>query len=74
MNGLYERYEEGGQLIVKALYKDGEKHGLYEYYQDDGVIDTSYDDVNTGDQIFIDVEGVTLTTPPKGLSVVLTFE
>ncbi|MDA7854014.1 hypothetical protein N9A54_03165 [Porticoccaceae bacterium] len=25
MNGLYERYEEGGQLIVKALYKDGEK-------------------------------------------------
>ena len=36
MNGLYERYEEGGQLIVKALYKDGEKHGLYEYYQDDG--------------------------------------
>jgi len=44
-----------------------------EYYQDDGVVDTSNDDVNLGDQIYIDVDSVTLTTPPKGLSVVLTF-
>ena len=44
-----------------------------EYSQDDGIIDTIYDDVNAGDQIFIDVKGVTATTPPKGLSVVLTF-
>ena len=43
-----------------------------EYFIADGVIDTSYDDVNTGDLIFIDVDQVN-TTPPKGLSVVLTF-
>lgn len=44
-----------------------------EYHQDDGVIDTDYDDVLTGDQLFIDVKAVTETTPPKGLSVVLTL-
>jgi len=44
-----------------------------EYFVSDGVIDTSYDDVITGDQIFIDVEQITATSPPQGLSVVLTF-
>jgi hypothetical protein len=44
-----------------------------EYYQDDGAINGSYDDVNAGDQIFIDIKGVTGTAPPKGLSVALTF-
>jgi hypothetical protein len=44
-----------------------------EYYQDDGVINATYQDINKGDQIFIDVKAVTATTPPKGLSVVLTL-
>jgi hypothetical protein len=44
-----------------------------EYTQDDGVIDESYDDVNAGDQIFIDIKSVTATAAPKGLSVALTF-
>jgi hypothetical protein len=44
-----------------------------EYFVSDGVIDTSYDDIITGDQIFIDVEQLTATSPPQGLSVVLTF-
>ena len=44
-----------------------------EYNASDGTINTANDDINTGDQIFIDVNAVTATTPPKGLSVVLTF-
>lgn len=46
--------------------------GVSEYFIADGVIDTSYDDVNTGDLLFIDVLQVN-TVPPQGLSVVLTF-
>lgn len=46
--------------------------GVGEYYIADGVINTSNDDLATGDQIYIDVDQLT-TTPPKGLSVVLTF-
>ena len=44
-----------------------------EYYAADGVINTSYDDIATGDLIFVDVTQLTATTPPQGLSVVLTF-
>ena len=44
-----------------------------EYYAADGVIDTSNDDVATGDMIFIDVDTVA-SGSPKGLSVTLTFE
>jgi hypothetical protein len=43
-----------------------------EFFSNDGVIDSSNDDINTGDQIYIDVDAVT-TTPPQGLSVTLTF-
>jgi len=42
-----------------------------EYYATDGIIDTSNDDVITGDLIFIDIDGV--ATGVSGLSVVLTF-
>lgn len=44
-----------------------------EYYAADGVINTSNDDVATGDMIFIDVDTVA-SGSPKGLSVILTFE
>lgn len=44
-----------------------------EYYARDGVIDTNYDDVATGDLLFIDVDAIH-ATPAKGLSVALTFE
>jgi len=44
-----------------------------EYFAEDGVIDPSNKDVNTGDQIFIDVDSVT-STKPNGLSVTLTFK
>lgn len=43
-----------------------------EYFVSDGVINTSNDDVATGDLIYVDVTSV-CTTPPQGLSVVLTF-
>jgi len=43
-----------------------------EYFARDGVIDTSNDDVNTGDQLYIDVDSVNVT-PPNGLAVTLTF-
>jgi len=44
-----------------------------DYFEDDGVVDTSYDDVAKGDQIYVDVLAVP-TSVPKGLSAVLTFE
>jgi len=43
-----------------------------EYNVSDGVINTSNDDIATGDQIYVDVDQLP-TTPPKGLSIVLTF-
>lgn len=42
-----------------------------EYYAADGSIDTSNDDIATGDQIYIDVD--TAAVDQYGLSVVLTF-
>lgn len=42
------------------------------YTASDGVINTSNDDVQTGDMIYIDVDAIS-TTPAVGLSVVLTF-
>ena len=44
-----------------------------EYYARDEVIDTSNDDVTTGDMIYIDIDDVS-GTAPKGLSVSLTFQ
>lgn len=44
-----------------------------EYYARDGVIDTNYDDIGTGDNLFVDVDA-TEVTAPVGLSVGLTFE
>lgn len=46
--------------------------GYGEYHASDGVINSSYDDVATGDLIYVDIDGVP-TTPPQGLGVVLTF-
>ena len=43
-----------------------------EFFVADGVIDGTKDDILTGDQIYIDVDAVH-TTPPKGLSVTLSF-
>jgi hypothetical protein len=45
-----------------------------EWYAADGVIDTSNDDIQTGDHIFIDVDAVHSGTAAKGLSVTMTFE
>lgn len=44
-----------------------------EYYISDESIDTENDDINTGDQIYIDIDQVHSGTAPKGLSVTLTF-
>ncbi len=44
-----------------------------EYYVNDGVIDTANDDVQTGDQIYIDVDAIHSGTAPLGLTVVLSF-
>ena len=47
--------------------------GTGEYFARDGTIDTTLDDVSTGDMIFIDVDAKT-STAPYGLSVCLTFK
>lgn len=44
-----------------------------DFFEDDGVVNTSFDDVAKGDQIYVDVLAVP-TTVPTGLSVALTFE
>lgn len=44
-----------------------------EWYAADGVINTSNDDLSTGDMLFVDVDAVHSGTAPKGLSVSLTF-
>jgi hypothetical protein len=41
-----------------------------EYFIADGVINTSNDDVNTGDQFYVDVDEIS-TIAPKGLSVIV---
>jgi len=43
-----------------------------EYYAADGVINTSNDDIATGDNIYIDVDAIH-SVAPQGLSVTLTF-
>lgn len=44
-----------------------------EQFSADGVVDEDYEAVETGDQLFIDVDAVHTTTAPNGLSVVVTF-
>jgi len=44
-----------------------------EYFSADGVIDTDYDDLSTGDMLFIDVDDVHSGTAPKGLFVNFTI-
>lgn len=44
-----------------------------EWFARDGVINTSNDDLATGDQLFIDVDAIHSGTAPNGLSVTLTF-
>jgi len=44
-----------------------------EWFASDEVIDEANDDVEDGDQIYIDVDAIHSGTAPKGLSVVLTF-
>ena len=44
-----------------------------EFFAADGTIDTSNDDIATGDQIYVDVDAIHSGTAPKGLSVTLTF-
>lgn len=44
-----------------------------EYYVSDEVIDTGKNDIEEGDQLYIDVDAIHTTTP-KGLSVTCTFK
>lgn len=44
-----------------------------EYFAQDGTIDTSNDDVNTGDSVVVDIDAVHSTTPANGTFVALTF-
>ena len=45
-----------------------------EYFARDGVVNTSNDDIATGDEIYLDVDAIHSGTAAKGLSVILTFE
>lgn len=44
-----------------------------EYYARDGVIDTDYDDIATGDQILRDVDAIHSGTAPNGLGTTITL-
>ena len=44
-----------------------------EFFASDGVVNESNDDVNTGDQIYVDVDAIHSGTAPNGLSVNLVF-
>ena len=63
--------ETADQYMLSTLYIIED-----EYYDADGdyVIDTSNDDVQTGDRIYIDVDSVHSGTAPNGLSCTLTFQ
>ena len=45
-----------------------------EYFASDGVINASNNDVNTGDQIYVDRDSIHSGTAPLGLSITLMFE
>lgn len=45
-----------------------------EYYASDGVINTSNDDLATGDMLFVDVDAVHSGTAPNGLSVAIVTQ
>jgi len=45
-----------------------------ELFASDGVVNTSYDDVQTGDMIYIDIDAIHSGTAAKGLSVSMEFE
>lgn len=45
-----------------------------EYYAADGTINTSNDDLATGDMIFVDVDAVHSGTAPNGLSVTIVCQ
>jgi hypothetical protein len=45
-----------------------------EFFASDEAVNTSNDDLATGDQIYIDIDAVHSGTSPKGLSAVLTFK
>ena len=45
-----------------------------EYFASDETINTSNDDVSTGDQIYIDVDAIHSGTAPDGLGCVLDFQ
>ena len=44
-----------------------------EYYANDETVNGTNDDINVGDQLYIDVDGVHSGTAPLGLSVNLLF-
>ena len=35
-NGLHESFYKNGQLKFRGNYKDGEQHGLWEYFDESG--------------------------------------
>ncbi len=45
-----------------------------EFYATDEVINTSNDDVNTGDQYYLDIDAIHSGTAPNGLGCVLDFQ
>jgi hypothetical protein len=45
-----------------------------EYYANDGVINTSNDDLATGDQLYVDVDAVHSGTAPNGLTVAIVVQ
>ncbi len=45
-----------------------------EYFASDGVIDAANDDLNTGDMLYVDVDGIHSGTAPNGLSVAITVQ
>lgn len=57
---------DADMLSVKVTIGD-------EFFASDETIDTANDDVQTGDQIYVDVDAIHSGTAPNGLSTTLTF-
>ena len=73
-----ENLDDIGVTITPTKHRDmtstGATVAYTEYSASDETVDTGYDDIATGDRIYVDVTGITTTAGAKGLSVTSSFQ
>jgi len=73
-----ENLNDIGVTITPTKHRDmtstGATVAYTEYSANDETVDTGYDDIATGDRIYVDVTGITTTAGAKGLSVTSSFQ